>query len=205
MAITENGQLVIIGKSGEWLYQGFNRDYFGTLCEEFDENSDIQLTAINSHGDFVQIFGKNGYATQGIPKGLSYQLKKCHEEGKEIYSVSFSEDKKSWAIIWNDFFWGGAPDDDDHRYVLNPIVHHLRMASRNYGQPLKACVTNKGIVICCRKGCYYNNIPLKVAKAIHQFKNVPKIVAFTDSGAYFISDGETYKFDFTHTRVKFGG
>ena len=51
-------------------------------------------------------------------------------------------------------------------------------------------MTNKGIVICCDGGVYYKDIPTNVETALKEQDFHPKVVKFTDSGTYLITDGD---------------
>ena len=44
-------------------------------------------------------------------------------------------------------------------------------------------------MICCERGVYYKDIPTNVEEALKEQDFRPRVVKFTDSGTYLITDG----------------
>ena len=57
-----------------------------------------------------------------------------------------------------------------------------------YGHLKYACVTNLGVVVVCKKGIYYHNIPTTLEMAMKSLYFWPDKVVFTDAGTYLITN-----------------
>ena len=68
-----------------------------------------------------------------------------------------------------------------------------KKAGELYGDQKSISLTNLGVIICCERGVYYENIPTNIAEKIKECLNqgwIPTQISFTDSGTYFISNGK---------------
>ena len=137
----------------------------------------VDVTVTDS-GWWCVVWGKNGYRGH-MPDAMSEAMKKFNKDGEEIWSVSICENG-NWSIITNKH-WDASHETDKK---------NLRAAAEKFGTIRSCCVTNKGIVICCDRGIYYKDIPTKVEEGIKKQDYRPKVVKFTDSGTYLITDGD---------------
>lgn len=67
-------------------------------------------------------------------------------------------------------------------------------AKEKFGSVQAVSITTKGIVVCCVNGVLFKGAPRNVAENILEFVKDgrrPKVVKFTDSGTFLITDGES--------------
>ena len=185
-AISECGTGIAIYGDG-----GFQATILGREFNAFNESLDkvkqsdsrISDVTFNRDGHYAFILGGCGYSIYGLPQEFEEALNKLNNANEKILSVSLDDDD-NWAYVSAKHF--GA--SDKKHYAL------MQEASEKYGKLESVCITIKGIVICCRNGVYFKNIPQSVVDALIKFNKSglrPKVVKFTDSGTYLITDGES--------------
>jgi len=185
-AISEYGTgIAIYGNGGyQATMRGNEFKEFGDALDKF-KKSDTRISdvAFNKDGNYVFILGNYGYAFYGVPKEFEDALLKLYNSNEKILSVSL-DDNDNWAYVSAKHF--GASDNENYAF--------MQEASEKYGKLESVCITTKGIVVCCRNGVYFKNVPKSVVDALIEFNNSgmrPKVVKFTDSGTYLITDGES--------------
>ena len=98
-------------------------------------------------------------------------------DNEQIYCVSISENGR-YLIITDRHLTGSDTN----------VIAVLEKAGEMYGHLKYACVTNLGVVVVCKKGIYYHNIPTKLEMAMKSLNFWPDKVAFTDAGTYLITN-----------------
>ena len=177
-AITENGAGVVIYSTNGYNYTGIPTDLANKIKELNTNRHIIKDVALSSSTWWVVVYDKN--SCYGVyPDGMKSQLEKFINAGEEIWSVSINSEGY-YTIVTDKHF------DASHTMDLD----NMRKASAKYGTIYSACTTSKGLVVCCKNGCYYSNIPTRVEEKIKGVSFVPKVVKFTDSGTMLITDGE---------------
>lgn len=137
----------------------------------------------NSKGQYVIILNGTEYDEHKIPNGFKKRLEECVSEGDTIYSVSL-DDYNNWAYVTDKHY--GASSTADFNF--------MKKASEELGGIVSVCIAPHGIVVCCNKGVCFNNVPKSVADALVEFVelgSIPRVVKFTDSGTYLITDGKS--------------
>lgn len=178
-AITEGERGVAIHGDNGYCYTAAVPQGLKDKLKEYN-NAKYRIVdlAMTDSGYWCIVWGKNGY--WGVmPDAMKEAMHKFNDDGEEIWSVSICENG-NWSIITNKH-WDASHETDKK---------NLRAAAEKYGTIRSCCVTNKGIVICCDRGVYYKDIPTNVEEAIKDQDFRPRVVKFTDSGTYLITDGE---------------
>ncbi len=82
-----------------------SRKYIKQQIEKWGECRNVALTL---YGGDVALYGKNGYASDGIPRDMLKALRELHDEGSYIDDVQLTENG-SWLILYgnNGFRWDG--------------------------------------------------------------------------------------------------
>ena len=87
--------------------QGRNRNYIKERIREYGECRNVAITKRN--GDLM-LYGENGWAASGCPKGLTEALRKLHDNGEYINDVQLTENG-CWLILYGDngIEWNDIP------------------------------------------------------------------------------------------------
>ena len=169
--------VVIIGKNS-FTCEGISDNIKNILVEYKSKGSRINDVAITPSGKYVVIEENNGFSNNtGIPD-LDKELNRANSARETIYSVSLADNGK-WAVI------------TDKYYSSNGWKEEIDYAVKKYGEVYSVAMTNKGVVICCRKGVYYQNIPKGISDDISNLYWIPKYIKFTDGGSFLATDGKS--------------
>ena len=76
--------------------QGRNRNY---IKERIDEHGECRNVAITKRNGDLMLYGENGWAASGCPKGLTDALRKLNDEGEYINDVQLTENG-CWLILY---------------------------------------------------------------------------------------------------------
>jgi hypothetical protein len=84
-----------------------SREYIRNAISEWGECRNVAITKYN--GDLA-LYGSNGYAHSGCPKGLNDAITELHNDGEYIDDVQLTEDG-SWVILYGDngLRWNDIP------------------------------------------------------------------------------------------------
>lgn len=84
-----------------------SREYIRKMIREYGECKNVAITKYN--GDLM-LYGNNGWAATGCPKGLTDAIKELHAENETIVDVQLT-DNGSWLILYgsNGFVWNDIP------------------------------------------------------------------------------------------------
>ena len=177
-AITEQERGVAIYGDNGYCYTSAVYDGLKNRIKEYNnDKKKITDVTMTDSGYWCIVWGKNGYSGV-MPDKMKELMSKYNDDGEEILSVSICENG-NFSII-----------TDKHYYASHETDHaNLKRAIEKFGAIKSACVTNKGIVICCERGVYYKDIPTNVEEALKDQDFRPRVVKFTDSGTYLITDG----------------
>ncbi len=179
-AISEAGAGVAIYDANGYACMADTPSEMKDKLKEYNEKKyTIKDVALSNSMCWVVIYGKNGWYGV-VPSEMKKKLNEYNENGEEIQSVSISPDGNYYTIVTDKHIH--ASSDTDFK--------GLKLAQEKFGHIYSACTTNKGLVVCCERGCYYSNIPTNVEKKIKELSFKPKVVKFTDSGTFLITDGE---------------
>ena len=138
----------------------------------------ITDVTVTDSGYWCIVWGDNGYWGV-LPDKMKELMAQYNKDRETILAVSICENG-NFAIITDKHFY--ASHETDHS--------NLQKAIDKFGTIRSVCITNKGIVICCDGGVYYQNIPSNVEEAIKEQDFRPRVVKYTDSGTYLITDGD---------------
>lgn len=182
--ITENGNGLMIYKSNGYQFQGCN---FGSIKDKVSKyNSDgerISDVAFNKYGHYVIIRGECGYGSANLPSDFLEALEERNRDNDKILSVAL-DDADNWVYVTEKYF--RAKSSTDHAIITE--------AKEKFGSVQAVSITTKGIVVCCVNGVLFKGVPRNVAENILEFVKDgrrPKVVKFTDSGTFLITDGES--------------
>lgn len=104
----------------------------------------------------------------------------------------------AWSLFACPLFGQGCYSDTRSQGVAaynkgqySKAKEFFEAANEKFGMILSVCTTKKGIVVCCKNGVYYEGIPSNVEEKLKELDYIPRIVKYTDSGTYLITDGES--------------
>lgn len=178
-AITENSRgIAITGDNGYCYTAEVNNEMKNKLKEYNSAGYKIQDVTMTDSGYWCIIWGKNGWWGY-VPDKMKELLHKYNNDGEEIWSVSICENGNFTIVT------------DKHFYASHEVDNkNMKTALEKFGTIYSCCITNLGIVVCCERGVYYKNIPTKVETGIKDQDFKIRVVKYTDSGTYLITDGE---------------
>ena len=196
--ILENGMAVVVKDNKNFCHTGINKEdipvglhLFYSLLMWIARGHVTHFT-FNSKGMLCVIFDspQNYFSEQqqiwyagnmSIPEQMEKRLEEYDSSGDTILSVSIA-DNGDWAVMTNKSFAG-----------TNRAIAAAKKAGELYGDQKSISLTNLGVIVCCERGVYYENIPTNIAEKIKECLNrgwIPAHISFTDSGTYFISNGK---------------
>lgn len=178
----------------------------------------IRTGTMREDGVGVAVFGNNDYVISGtLPGSMSEYLAKVKQDGLKIKDVLLTS-KYNNVITQNDGWSGNYPrgchekmlemrdkarlitvafNDNGDYIILSEKEWYSSSSKYNkileeavsfYGKALHVHITNKGIVVTCDKGVYYNNVPEIVIERLANMNNRPVAVKFTDAGSCLMYD-----------------
>ena len=185
-AITENGSGIVVYGDDGFQATAKGRDFSNFLksIEQLKKGDDrIGDITLNKEGNYVIILGNCGYIICGLPKNFEEVINRLNKNNEKILSVSL-DDGNNWAYVSAKNFGAST----------NANLTFMQEAYEKFGKLESVCITEKGIIVCCQNGIYFNNVPKRVVDGIIGFHNAgrkPKVIKFTDSGTYLITDGKS--------------
>lgn len=86
---------------------GQSREFIRNAIKEHGECRNVAITKTN--GDLM-LYGKNGWAATGCPRGLTDALDELNDDGEYIDDVQLTEDGR-WLVLFGDngFQWSNIP------------------------------------------------------------------------------------------------
>ena len=163
-------------------FEYFDEKNVTTLDEHFIGAQDVNHFTFNSHGNWCVICQSDNKWYGKVPLGMKKRLDEYTSKGEIFTSVCIAEND-NWAVVTNKSMAG-----------TTRVIDAAKKANELYGEVKSIALTDLGVVVCCERGVYYENIPTNVAEKIqHWIDNgwLPSHVSFTDSGTYFISNGKS--------------
>lgn len=151
------------------------KDKIKELNGDRSNNYKILDLHVTENNNYMLIYGKNGWASNGAPQGLRDALRKYHDEGDTFTSISFN-DNGLWGFVSIEHI-----DGDDVTSAF------LKKALENFGKVISVCITNYGRIACCENGVYYENVPQNLVQKLQEISFKPKYIKFTDNGLYLIT------------------
>ncbi len=178
-AITEDDRGVAITGDNVYAYSSSVPQGMVDKLKEYNkEGHRITDVTVTDSGWWCIVWGENGYWGL-MPDKMKELMSQYNKDRETILSVSICENG-NFAIVTNKHFYASHETDNSN----------LQKALDKFGPIYSASITNKGIVVCCENGVYYQNIPTNVEEAIKEQKFRPRFVKYTDSGTYLITDGD---------------
>ena len=178
-ALTDYGAGVMVSGANNWALSKVPTSLKEALEENDRLNQRITDIHITENGNYVAIFGTNGYSTYGAPSGMVEQLKKLHADAEDVLSACFN-------------------DNDEYIIVTEKTIYHnmgdgfgkiVKQTNDKYGIIRSASMTNSSFILCADKGVYMLNAPRCISKALDGISYVPRCIKYTDDGDYIITDG----------------
>ncbi len=177
--INEIGQgIIIYGKNGAW-WEGNGPE--SGVCDKLIEinksHDSINEVSISPNGKYYFIAHQGAMWSTRVPKEMNEKLKEYNDETVIAASIN---DNGEFVIITN-----------KHLYGSTTYLHNALIETKNrYGHIENVCITNNGIVVVAENGIYLHNVPTRVYEKLIKITGYkPKVVKFTDSGTYLITDG----------------
>lgn len=192
-ALTEVGKGVAVYANNGWKTVGMTSSVDKKLNDKLHEVNEAKYVILDvtmtANDRWCVLYRKSDSVTAAswynAPNGAGDKMKELFAEGDLFRSVSFTD--KDYVLITDKHYT--ASNDWD--------LERLNTAYDLYGPILSVCTTEKGIVVCCEKGVYYDRIPEKVKSKIEDFISsygAIQFVKFTDSGTCIITNGHDYSY-----------
>lgn len=192
-ALTEVGKGVAVYANNGWKTVGMTSSVEKKLNDKLHEVNEAKYVILDvtmtANDRWCVLYRKSDSVTAAswynAPNGAGDKMKELFAEGDLFRSVSFTD--KDYVLITDKHYT--ASNDWD--------LERLNTAYDLYGPILSVCTTEKGIVVCCEKGVYYDRIPEKVKSKIQDFISsygAIQFVKFTDSGTCIITNGHDYSY-----------
>lgn len=192
-ALTEEGKGVAVYANNGWQTMGMTSSVDKKLNDKLHEVNEAKYVILDvtmtANDRWCVLYRKSDSVTaaswNNAPNGAGDKMKELFAEGDLFRSVSFTD--KDYVLVTNKHYT--ASNDWD--------MERLNTAYDLYGPILSVCTTEKGIVICCERGVYYDRIPEKVKAKIQDFINANgaiQVIKFTDSGTCLITNGHNYSY-----------
>lgn len=186
--ITEGGKGVLFKNLNKNNYEGLSYAEFREKINEYEKDTSYSIygAAITDSGYYCLIYDEGLFSDHEwygkVPSAMKSVLDDCVAKSQSFYSVSIAENG-DYAIITDKRI--------SSRSSNSRVQDVLTKANKLYGEVLYADITNLGVVACCKRGVYYDNIPTNVAEKIQKWvkaKRVIQFISFTDSGTFIMSD-----------------
>ena len=175
-ALTDGGVGVVIHGMNDCAYQQVWSEFAANLKKVRTNGNRIASVCVTYSGYHCVVFGRNSWYGN-VPTVVKNYLLQYQRNNEQIYCVSISENGRYIVIT------------DKHMEASDTnVMAVLKKAGEMYGHLKYACVTNLGVVVVCRKGIYYHNIPTNLEMALKSLHFWPDKVVFTDAGTYLITN-----------------
>lgn len=178
-ALTDYGAGVMVSGANNWAISRIPVSLKEAIEENDKLNQRITDIHITESGNYVAIFGTNGYSTYGAPSGMVEQLEKLHADAEDVLSACFN-DNNEYIIVTEKTIYHNLGDG------FGDII---KKANDKYGLIRSASMTNSSFILCADSGVYMLNAPRCISKALDGLNYVPRCIKYTDDGDYIITDG----------------
>lgn len=174
--LTDGGAGVVVHGMNDCAYKQAWSEFAANLKELRANGNKIASICMTRSGYHCVVFGRNSWRGN-IPAAMKKDLLQYEINNEQIYCVSISENGR-YLIITDRHLTGSDTN----------VIAVLEKAGKMYGHLKYACVTNLGVVVVCKKGIYYHNIPTTLEMAMKSLNFWPDKVVFTDAGTYLITN-----------------
>lgn len=174
--LTDGGTGVVIHGKNDYVCKEVWSEFAANLKEQRANGNKIASICMTRSGYHCVVFGRNSWRGN-IPEAMKKALLQYERNNEQIYCVSISENGR-YLIITDRHLTGSDTN----------VIAVLEKAGKMYGHLKYACVTNLGVVVVCKKGIYYHNIPTTLEMAMKSLNFWPDKVVFTDAGTYLITN-----------------
>ena len=174
--LTDGGAGVVVHGINDCAYKQAWSEFAANLRELRANGNKIASVCMTRSGYHCVVFGRNSWRGN-IPAAMKKDLLQYERNNEQIYCVSISENGR-YLIITDRHLTGSDTN----------VIAVLEKAGKMYGHLKYACVTNLGVVVVCKKGIYYHNIPTTLEMAMKSLYFWPDKVVFTDAGTYLITN-----------------
>lgn len=178
-ALTDFGAGVMVSGANNWAISRIPVSLKEAIEKNDKLNQRITDIHITESGNYVAIFGTNGYSTCGAPSGMVEQLKKLHADAEDVLSACFNDNKEYIIVTEKTIYHNLGVDCGDI----------IKKANDKYGLIRSASMTNSSFILCADSGVYMHNAPRCISKALDGLNYVPRCIKYTDDGDYIITDG----------------
>lgn len=179
-AFSDNGKGVVVsGNCGFWCV-GVNKYLEDKLFEINDKGQRIRDISISEDGKYYGcIYNYNGwyaYAPQTVYDELN------HFVNKGIAINSFAINSAGEYIIIGDN--GTFRCSEKFRKMITATISR-------YGKVLSADISGSAFILCCERGIVGSLVPSSVIDVIKEMSYMPKVIKFSQSGHYLITNGDS--------------
>lgn len=175
-ALTDGGSGVVIHGMNDYVCKQVGPVFAAILKGVWTNGNKIASICMTLSGYNCVVFGRNSWYGK-VPTVVKNYLLQYQRNNEQIYCVSISENGRYIVIT------------DKHMEASDTnVIAVLEKAGKMYGHLKYACVTNLGVVVVCKKGIYYHNIPTTLEMAMKSLNFWPDKVVFTDAGTYLITN-----------------
>lgn len=174
--LTDGGAGVVVHGMNDCAYKQAWSEFAANLRELRTNGNKIASICMTRSGYHCVVFGRNSWRGN-IPAAMKKELLQYERNNEQIYCVSISENGR-YLIITDRHLTGSDTN----------VIAVLEKAGKMYGHLKYACVTNLGVVVVCKNGIYYHNIPTTLEMAMKSLYFWPDKVVFTDAGTYLITN-----------------
>lgn len=184
-ALTEaRGGVAVYGSNGSFCTKAVPESLAGRIKDVNSAHHSVTDVHVSESGGYVLIYGGNGNYCENAPDELVDALKELNRQGENVLSACFN-DMGAWAVVTSSGCLASPGD----------IKDFVDQAVEVYGKAYSVTMTNVGVLVCCERGVYLRNVPSTLVDELSKLKFVPRVIKFTDSGLYLITDGKS-EYDF---------
>ncbi len=151
------------GKTGFKASDGAPDDVFKNLKRvQASGNGPIKCLAFTPDGDWVILFGTNGFYSNNLKLPVCQKLKELQSKTQNFKSVAFNP-TGGWVILWdvNGSWTEGAIPDSAFNRMQELAKQGSELRSITFGP--NGC----WIILCDKAGAFYENIPTDLVKVVN--------------------------------------
>lgn len=178
-AFTTYGAAIAVSGHSQYAYSNIPQGLINTLKEAESYGHRISDIHITESGKYIVIFADNAFSGVGAPQGMYDSIAEIRGKRDTILSACFN-DYGEYIIV---------TEETIYYSLRNGGENYLRRARAEYGTILHASMTNNSAVFCCANGVYLMNAPTNLKQGLNSVNFIPRVVKYTDQGAYLITDG----------------
>lgn len=179
VAITQgHGSVMLFGING-WVADEFCPSSLKRNLRKLHQNGeDIVDVCITQSGNWIILYGRNGFNWLGVPDSLIPVLYKCNGDDEEVVTVTFRDDG-DWVVVTKNYVDCNNPD----------IYSWIMEGCELYGNVRTVTMSDDGIIVIYEKGHRTSGeVPETLCTALSNTDIEVHCVKFAGE-AWFFSDG----------------